>query len=100
MAQHIQHVMNIGGEQHVGIGSDWGVASSPEPVMNRLRAEARNRGFREEHGFDFASITDGFEQWSADFPPGSRVFLTCRAMLPALPPAAPRCACPAGVPVP
>lgn len=68
MAEHILHAIDICGPDQVGIGSDWGVASSPRPVLARLRAEARTRGFREEHNFDFASTTDGFERWSAGFP--------------------------------
>lgn len=68
MAEHLLHAMDICGENQVGIGSDWGVARAPEPMLTRLRAEARSRGFREEHQFDFASTTDGFERWSAGFP--------------------------------
>jgi membrane dipeptidase len=68
MAEHILHAINTCGENQVGIGSDWGVGQAPEPMMTRLRAEARSRGFREEHQFDFASTTEGFERWSAGFP--------------------------------
>ena len=68
MADHILHALDLCGQDRVGIGSDWGVAQAPEPMLARLRAEARSRGFREEHQFDFASTTDGFERWSAGFP--------------------------------
>ena len=68
MTRHILHAIDICGDEHVGIGSDWGVARAPGPMLARLRAEATARGFREEHQFDFASTTDGFERWSAGFP--------------------------------
>lgn len=68
MTEHILHAIDICGDEHVGIGSDWGVAKAPGPMLARLRAEAVARGFREEHQFDFASTTDGFERWSAGFP--------------------------------
>ncbi len=68
MIEHIVHAMDLAGTGNVGIGTDWGVARTPEPVLRRLRAEARSRGFREEHNFDFADKTEGFEQWSAGFP--------------------------------
>jgi membrane dipeptidase len=68
ITEHILHALDLCGENQVGIGSDWGVAQAPEPMLARLRAEARSRGFREEHQFDFASTTDGFERWSAGFP--------------------------------
>ncbi|HEX6520503.1 MAG TPA: membrane dipeptidase [Streptosporangiaceae bacterium] len=68
MADHILHAVDLCGQDRVGIGSDWGVAKAPEPMLARLRAEARSRGFREEHRFDFASTTDGFERWSVGFP--------------------------------
>lgn len=68
MVEHILHAMDICGGEQVGIGSDWGVARAPDPIVTKLRAEARSRGFREEHQFDFASTTDGFERWSAGFP--------------------------------
>lgn len=68
MADHILHALDLCGQDQVGIGSDWGVAQAPEPMLARLRAEARSRGFREEHQFDFASTTNGFERWSAGFP--------------------------------
>lgn len=68
MAEHIRHAMNVCGNDRVGIGSDWGVTGTPAPVLARLRSEAQSRGFREEHQFDFASTTDGFEEWSSGFP--------------------------------
>jgi membrane dipeptidase len=68
MAEHIRHALDICGEAGVGIGSDWGVADPPKPMLTRLRAESRSRGFSEEHQFDFADTTDGFERWSSGFP--------------------------------
>lgn len=68
MTEHILHAVEVCGHEQVGIGSDWGVAHAPEPILARLRSEARSRGFREEHQFDFLHTTDGFERWSSGFP--------------------------------
>jgi membrane dipeptidase len=75
MTRHILHAIDICGDEHVGIGSDWGVARAPGPMLARLRAEAMARGFREEHQFDFASTTDGFERWSVGFPKISQALI-------------------------
>lgn len=68
MIDHIRHVIDVCGNDRVGIGSDWGVTNTPAPMLARLRTEARTRGFRAEHQFDFTSTTDGFEDWSSGFP--------------------------------
>lgn len=68
MVEHIRHAMDICGNDRVGIGSDWGVTSTPAPMLARLSAEAGLRGFRAEHQFDFTRTTDGFEEWSRGFP--------------------------------
>jgi membrane dipeptidase len=68
MSEHIRHAMDVCGNERVGIGSDWGVTRTPAPMLARLTAEARSRGFREEHQFDFTGTTDGFEEWSSGFP--------------------------------
>lgn len=68
MIDHIGHAMDVCGDDRVGIGSDWGVTNTPAPMLARLSTEVRTRGFRPEHQFDFASTTDGFEDWSSGFP--------------------------------
>lgn len=68
MIEHIRHAMDVCGDDRVGIGSDWGVTGTPAPMLARLSTEARSRGFRSEHQFDFASTTDDFEEWSSGFP--------------------------------
>jgi membrane dipeptidase len=66
--RHVLHAVDICGSGRVGIGTDWGVAVSPDAVRDRLQAEARRRGFRDGDGFDFADRTRGFEQWADGYP--------------------------------
>ncbi|MGH3564686.1 MAG: dipeptidase [Pseudonocardia sp.] len=68
MIRHLAHAVETCGPHRVGIGTDWGVACSPEPVRQRLQEESRQRGFRSQDGFNFAARTVDFEQWAAGFP--------------------------------
>ncbi len=68
MVDHLLHAVEVCGEGHVGVGSDWGVAEAPRAVTERLRNESRARGFQPEHQFDFTMVTEGFERWSLGFP--------------------------------
>jgi membrane dipeptidase len=68
MTQHLLHAIEMCGPARVGIGTDWGVACSPEPVRRRLQDESAARGFRQQDDFDFAMRTEGFEEWAAGFP--------------------------------
>lgn len=67
-AQHVLHAVRICGANRVGIGTDWGVAVSPDAVRERLQIEAGQRGFRDQDGFDFADRTRGFERWAPGYP--------------------------------
>jgi membrane dipeptidase len=68
MVRHITHAAEVAGPDRVGIGTDWGVACSPEPIRRRLQQEANKRGFRAEDDFDFQLRTEGFETWAAGYP--------------------------------
>jgi len=68
IARHIEHALGIAGETSVGVGTDWGVADSPAILTERLQAEARSRGFRQQDAFDFTQQTEGFESWAIGWP--------------------------------
>lgn len=59
---HVDHVVDLIGPSHVGIGTDWG-QSLPKPVNDLLDEEMRRFGFRAEHRIDWAATLEGFADW-------------------------------------
>lgn len=60
--RHFEHVVDLAGAEHVGIGTDWGQVH-PKPLIDLLHEEMRRFGFREEHRVDFSAQTTGFATW-------------------------------------
>jgi membrane dipeptidase len=59
---HVEHIANLVGVDHVGIGTDHS-APMPSPLIDVLDKEIKRMGFREEHRVDWAAYTKGFERW-------------------------------------
>lgn len=59
---HVEHIANLVGADHVGIGTDH-AAPVPSPMLEVLNEEIARMGFRKEHRVDWASYTKGFERW-------------------------------------
>jgi membrane dipeptidase len=59
---HVEHIANLVGVDHVGIGTDH-AAPMPSPLLDVLNEEIKKMGFREEHRVDWSAYTKGFERW-------------------------------------
>jgi len=59
---HLDHVVDLVGPEHVGIGTDWG-AVYPAKLAHQMNLESSQMGFRPEHRLDFGATLDGFERW-------------------------------------
>jgi membrane dipeptidase len=60
---HIDHMVNLVGWRHVGIGTDWPL-QPPHDVQRRiLRTKLAEMGFRPEHNIDFAATLTGFRDY-------------------------------------
>lgn len=63
---HIDHIADLVGIDHVGIGSDWSPEFAPQ-IVRALNAEVGSLGFRTEHRVDFGAKIEGLHAW-ADWP--------------------------------
>ena len=70
MLDHIDHIANLVGWQHVGIGTDW-PNTAPEDVLRSIlsptAAANTNLGFRTQDGLDVTKNLVGFDDYR-DFP--------------------------------
>ena len=67
MLEHIDHVANLVGPEHVAIGTDW-PNQLPNDVLQTLFQDILpSIGFRPEHNIDPTSTLDGFRDY-LDFP--------------------------------
>jgi len=64
--RHIDHVVELIGTHHVGIGTDWSPEFAPK-LVELQNEELANLGFREEHAVDFGAKVQGIDAW-ADWP--------------------------------
>lgn len=64
--EHVDHIAELIGIDHVGVGSDWSPEFAPH-VVRALNADIGDLGFREEHGVDFGAKIEGLDAW-ADWP--------------------------------
>jgi len=62
VVDHIDHVVDLVGVNHVGIGTDWG-ARYPKAVAQKLNEESLAFGFRQEHKLDWCETLEGFRSW-------------------------------------
>ena len=62
VVDHIDHVVDLVGVNHVGIGTDWG-ARYPKVVAQKLNEESLAFGFRQEHKLDWCETLEGFRSW-------------------------------------
>lgn len=72
---HFEHVLDLVGPRHVGVGSDWGPPNFPRHVATAMNVETRNFGWRDDHGFDWTQATAGFATWD-DWPHITRAFVS------------------------
>lgn len=63
---HVEHIAEIVGIDHVGIGSDWSPEFAPQ-LVRLLNEEVGSLGFRKEHRVDFGARIEGLDSW-ADWP--------------------------------
>ncbi|MBI3980087.1 MAG: membrane dipeptidase [Chloroflexi bacterium] len=56
---HVDHIVNLIGADHVGIGTDW-PNCAPEWLLSLLDDWAKEIGFREEHRVDWLATLKGF----------------------------------------
>ncbi|HEX9765139.1 MAG TPA: membrane dipeptidase [Nitriliruptorales bacterium] len=66
MLDHIDHVADLVGWEHVAIGTDWPLAG-PKWVMEELGRWALKQGFRAEHNINAVQNLVGFDDYR-DFP--------------------------------
>ena len=60
--RHVEHVVELAGAEHVGIGTDWGTELPPR--LNAMLDEEMLRfGFRPEHRVDWSATVEGFRSW-------------------------------------
>jgi membrane dipeptidase len=64
--RHVDHIVELIGTDHVGIGTDWSPEFTPK-LIELQNAEIANLGFREEHQVDFGAKIEGIDAW-ADWP--------------------------------
>jgi membrane dipeptidase len=64
--RHVDHIVDLVGPDHVGIGTDWNGAHHPL-LVSRSNAEQLTRGFRPEHRIDHGLTPQGFGSWT-DWP--------------------------------
>lgn len=60
--RHVEHVADLVGADHVGIGTDWG-GGFPRVLADMIDAQMSDRGFRPEHRMSHRSDLRGFESW-------------------------------------
>jgi len=63
---HVDHIVELVGTEHVGIGTDWSPEFAPR-LIELQNAEIGNLGFRPEHQVDFGAKVQGIDAW-ADWP--------------------------------
>jgi membrane dipeptidase len=59
---HVDHVVELAGIEHVGVGSDWGMRL-PSEVIAPLNAAFAQLGFEEAHGVDWGKTLGGLAGW-------------------------------------
>jgi len=64
--RHVDHIVDLIGTDHVGIGTDWSPEFAPK-LIELQNDEIANLGFREEHAVDFGAKVEGIDAW-ADWP--------------------------------
>lgn len=65
-ADHVEHIVNLVGIDHVGVGTDWGTVLPPR-VADALNEEVQRMGFRPEHRVDFKAQMPEYRSWQ-DWP--------------------------------
>jgi membrane dipeptidase len=73
LIRHIEHVGQMIGLDHVGIGTDWS-PEFPTQLVRLLNDEVARLGFRDEHRVDFGAKITGLDAW-ADWPDITRALL-------------------------
>ena len=63
---HLEHVIEVCGIDHVGIGTDWGTAF-PGELADKLNEEMNVIGFRPEHRVDWRAQLPDYRTWE-DWP--------------------------------
>ena len=66
LVRHLDHVANLVGADHVGIGTDW-APPVPEQLQKLLTAGVEQIGFRKEHRVDWAATIAELQDY-ADWP--------------------------------
>ncbi len=64
--RHVDHIVDLVGTNHTGIGTDWSPEFAPK-LVELQNAEIDSLGFREEHAVDFGAKIEGIDAW-ADWP--------------------------------
>jgi membrane dipeptidase len=59
---HLEHVVELVGPEHVGIGTDWGTELPPS-LVEAMNEEMARFGFRAEHRVDWGATLGGYEKW-------------------------------------
>ena len=59
---HFEHVIDLIGPEHVGIGTDWGT-ELPSSLIGAMNEEMARFGFRAEHRIDWGATLGGYETW-------------------------------------
>jgi membrane dipeptidase len=59
---HVRHVVDVCGIDHVGIGTDWG-AVFPTELADKLNQEMGEIGFRAEHRVDWNFHMPDYRSW-------------------------------------
>jgi len=67
MLDHIDYIAQLGGWQHVGIGTDWPLQMSHWALRNVAQPWTHEFGFRPEHGVDCTRNLVGFDDYR-EFP--------------------------------
>ncbi len=60
MLNHIEHIADLVGWQHVALGTDWPL-QAPDAVLKALEVEMSNAGFREQDRLDLTQRLAGFD---------------------------------------
>lgn len=60
---HIDHLTELVGVDHVGVGTDWNGAIPHKGLADKLNEEMKTLGFRPEHRIDWNTTTEGFEDY-------------------------------------
>jgi membrane dipeptidase len=67
MMDHIDHIVNLVGWEHVGIGTDWPIPMPKSLLRDVYSLLVSEVGFREEHKIDTTTNLIGFDDYR-DFP--------------------------------